>query len=244
MAGTTVMVPLEKPYPFGIAHVLNTGENGDLLLQWMGNAHDSVYGVYHKGWKTETDKTYYASTPRKLEDVPYTTGHDKITLNQRDILMHDFELTPSDKLPRVLLRVIAEHPNVWWDPKTPKDNDKEPEPPQDTTDTENYTAQNPEPDSRENPQDNIEPEPTHDTTNTDDHTAQSPELDSEESSQDGDEHHDTEPDSEDGTTSADEEKQANIHQTGEENNNARQKRGTRNRQTTTKYQAYLETKRH
>ena len=124
--GTTVMVPLERPYPFGIAYVLNTGKNGDLLLRWLGNKNDNVYDIYQKGWKTENDTIYYASTPKKLEDVPYTTNHDKITLNQRDVLMHDFELTPSDRLPKLLLRVIAEHPQVWWNPnETTKQNKKE-----------------------------------------------------------------------------------------------------------------------
>ena len=118
--GTTVLVPLKPPVPFGIAFVLNSNQEGDLLLQWLGNPNENPNDVFQKGWKAGDGKTYYASTPRKLEDEPYTTKHDDITLNQRDILIHDFKLTPSDKLPKAMLRVIAEHPDVWWSPNTTK----------------------------------------------------------------------------------------------------------------------------
>jgi hypothetical protein len=42
-------------------------------------------------------------------------------MSQREVLMHSFELTEASMLPEPVLRAIAKHPYVWWDPQ--HDND-------------------------------------------------------------------------------------------------------------------------
>ena len=118
--GSLVVVPLLEPYPFGIALLLDCDENGDMELQWMGNASDSVTGTYEPGWKASTTRAhtapYYSPTAKKSTHVPYTTAQDDLHMNQRDVLIHDFKLTTKGFLPAPLLRAIARHPYVWWDP--------------------------------------------------------------------------------------------------------------------------------
>ena len=118
--GALVVVPLHKPYPFGIAKVLACDESGNLHLQWLGNARDDILGSYTPGWREAGgDATYYASEARHENDMPYTTEMDSedLVMNQRDVLIHSFELTGTYKLPAPLLRAISRHPHVWWSHK-------------------------------------------------------------------------------------------------------------------------------
>ena len=118
--GSTVLVPLEKPYPFGVAKLLSHDKDGNLQLQWMGNKNNDVRGVYRLGWVSSKGTVYYADTPRALQDKPYTTDMDDIHMNQRDVLMHDFGFTPAGKLTQGILRAVADHPYVWWQPASMK----------------------------------------------------------------------------------------------------------------------------
>ena len=83
-------------------------------LQWLGNSRNNVLGVFQKGWRSQSGRIYYGDAPRDIEDEPYTTQHDGIVQNQRDVLMHDFDLTPAGKLPTPLIRAVSDHPYVWW----------------------------------------------------------------------------------------------------------------------------------
>jgi hypothetical protein len=126
--GSLVVVPLLEPYPFGIALLLDCNEDGDMELQWMGNASDSVKGTYEPGWRTSASKPgtmpYYSPTAKKSTHVPYTTASDDLHMNQRDVLIHGFELTGKGLLPAPLLRAIARHPYVWWDPYSANPGEK------------------------------------------------------------------------------------------------------------------------
>ena len=116
-AGALVLVPLTKPFPFGIAKLLDCDNNGYMRMQWYGNTHSKPEGKYEPGWVTPQQATYYAPTPLATSDKPYLTEVDKVTMHQRDVLLHSFQLTNRGKLPEALLRKIAEHPLVWWQPK-------------------------------------------------------------------------------------------------------------------------------
>jgi hypothetical protein len=112
-----------EPYPFGIAKLLKSDENGDMQLQWLCNPSSSTGGVYEPGWKASTAanaRAYYADHATRSHHVPYTTDMDGLHMNQRDVLIHGFELTPGGRLPAPLLRAIARHPYVWWDPLATK----------------------------------------------------------------------------------------------------------------------------
>ena len=77
-----------------------------------------------EGWLSKAGNVYYAAVPRSTVDTPYQTCEEDIVLNQRDVLMHDFTLTPAGKLPQPLLRAVSDHPKVWWQPAKMKKSPK------------------------------------------------------------------------------------------------------------------------
>ena len=119
--GALVVVPLQRPYPFGVVLVLDCDHEGDLTLQWLSNSTFAVKGPYKKAWSPpKITKAYYDDNKRFATHVPYTTTTDRFHMNQRDVLMHGFELTDAQMLPAPVLRAVAKHPYVWWDPTSPK----------------------------------------------------------------------------------------------------------------------------
>jgi hypothetical protein len=119
--GVLVVVPLGRPFPFGVAKVLRADAQGSLALQWYGNKVGDVRGALLPGWK-DGKARYYAVQPRKAKHEAYLTADDEVSVHQRDVVLHTFELTPSGKLPQPILRAVAEHPYVWWSPQeTPDD---------------------------------------------------------------------------------------------------------------------------
>ena len=112
--GALVLIPLERPYPFGIAKMLKCSENGDMNLQWLGNAKNTVNGKFEKGWKKTNGTIYYNNIPKNISDEPYTIEDSNIRMNQRDVIMHDFDLTISGYLPKPLIRAIEKHPLIWY----------------------------------------------------------------------------------------------------------------------------------
>jgi hypothetical protein len=115
--GSLVLVPLEKPFPFGIAKLIECDSRGNLRMQWYGNNKLHPEGKYEPGWITPSGRKYYAKTQETLDDKPYLTEDDGVLMHQRDVLLHDFELTKGERLPEALLEQIALHPLVWWAPK-------------------------------------------------------------------------------------------------------------------------------
>jgi hypothetical protein len=124
--GSLVVVPLGRPYPFGLGRITKVLEDDYLQIHWYGNEGNKVRGTYLPGW-TATQRrgksvTYYAAGPRRPVDTPYMTSDDGVCLHQRDICIHSFALTDTLRLSTPLLRVIAEDAYVWWQPKgTPDD---------------------------------------------------------------------------------------------------------------------------
>ena len=121
MVATSSVVPLHRPYPFGLALVLDYDDEGDLTLQWVSNSNYVVKGPYKEGWSSpKVTKAYYDYTKRCATHIVYTTTTDKFRMNQRNVLMHGIELTEAQMLPAPVLRAIAKHPYVWWDPTITK----------------------------------------------------------------------------------------------------------------------------
>jgi hypothetical protein len=122
--GSLVIVPLLRPYPFGVAKLLSCDAEGNMELQWLSSDNGIVNQGFLPGWKaTKRSKPYYSTTARASSHAPYTTQDDNIVMNQRDVLMHSFELTKTSCLPAPLIRAIARHPYVWWDPTAPTDQE-------------------------------------------------------------------------------------------------------------------------
>ena len=104
-----------------MALVLDCDDEGDLTLQWLSNSSFAVKVPYKKGWTPpKITKAFYDDNKRFATHVPYTTTTDGFQMNQRDVLMHGFELTDAQMLPAPVLRAVAKHPYVWWDPTSPK----------------------------------------------------------------------------------------------------------------------------
>jgi hypothetical protein len=115
--GALILVPLERPWPFGIGLVLGCDNDGNMDIQWLGNKKCLPNGTFKKGWIRATGNVYYSDTPEVVTDKPYTTKDEKITFNQRDVQMHSFELTPARKISQPMLRAIGYNKKVWWAPK-------------------------------------------------------------------------------------------------------------------------------
>ena len=115
--GALILVPLERPWPFGIGLVLDCDNDGNMDIQWLGNKKCLPNGTFKKGWIRATGNVYYSDTPEVVTDKPYTTKDEKITFNQRDVQMHSFELTPARKISQPMLRAIGYNKKVWWAPK-------------------------------------------------------------------------------------------------------------------------------
>ena len=116
-AGTLVVVPLDRPYPFGIGKVLQAAADGTLDIQWLGSTTNNIKGAFDLGWTTpRTLAPYYAATRRRDSHRPYRVAEDAtVAFHQRDIVLHGFTLTAARRLPAPVLRAIAAHPDVWWD---------------------------------------------------------------------------------------------------------------------------------
>jgi hypothetical protein len=125
MPGSTVVLPLAAPIAFGVASMLSCNDDGDMILQWLGNPAENPHGTFLKGWQTPNGNHYFADTPRNLRDEPLLT---KIDFNQRDVIIHNFDFTPTGKLTQPVLRAISEHPDIWWELGRPTTTTKPPNP--------------------------------------------------------------------------------------------------------------------
>ena len=118
-AGSLVVVPLGRPYPFGLGRITEVLEDGYLLIRWYGNESNRPQGTYLPGWKATRrggERTvYYADARKRSVDTPYMTSDDGVCLHQRDITIHSFALTNTFRLSTPLLRVIARDVYVWWE---------------------------------------------------------------------------------------------------------------------------------
>ena len=92
--------------------MLSCDNEGEMTLQWLGNPSENPHGTFLKGWQIPNGAHYFADTPRSLRDQPLLA---KIDYNQRDVIIHNFDLTPTGKLTQPVLRAISEHPDIWWE---------------------------------------------------------------------------------------------------------------------------------
>ena len=110
--GSLFLIALDRPWPFGIAKVLRTDENGRVYFQWLGNSAYKANGRFELGWKMKCTTIYYQDKPRRSVHVPYCEA--SLLVHQKDILCHSFTLTKDKKLPKAILDFAAEHENIWW----------------------------------------------------------------------------------------------------------------------------------
>ena len=101
-AGTLVVVPLNRPYPFDIGKVLHAAADGTLDIQWLGSATNNIKGAFDLGCTTPRILApYYAATQRRDSHRPYRVADDAtVAFHQRDIVLHGFTLTAARWFPR------------------------------------------------------------------------------------------------------------------------------------------------
>ena len=106
---------MNSPTPFGIAKVISCSDDGDLKLQWVSNTHDSPEGTFQLGWTAPKKiQPYYADEKIHANHRPYMASDDDVSMNQRDVLLHSFQLTDDNRLPQKLLTAISDHDCIWW----------------------------------------------------------------------------------------------------------------------------------
>ena len=113
-------MPLCAPTPFGVAEVLSCNNEGDLELQWLTNNNDEPRGMFKPGWTPAPHKldAYYEQEQKHASHLPYRASDDNIVMNQRDVLLHSFELTMDQRLPPALIKAIS-NPHRGQNPGAP-----------------------------------------------------------------------------------------------------------------------------
>jgi hypothetical protein len=110
--GALFLIPLERPWPFGIGEVSHTDTSGRVFFRWYGNNGNATHGQFERGWITMSRTVYYQDEPRRVTHTPYYDIN--VLINQDDILCHSFTLTKDKRLPRSLLNFASTHKDVWW----------------------------------------------------------------------------------------------------------------------------------
>jgi hypothetical protein len=128
--GSLFVIPLARPWPFGIGKVLTTEDDGTITFQWYSTIGFQANSNYLPSWWDGAAK-YDAPEPNDISHVPYTGVHEQMLLTQRDLIFHSFALTDSGYLLPQLREACSLHPLIWWHmrvhaPLPPEDIFKEP----------------------------------------------------------------------------------------------------------------------
>lgn len=112
----------EQPLPFQTARVIGS-EGGSLHVQWLGNRRGETLGTYHNGWLESrrladvrgTERmVYYRDTPTHAKAAPYTNEVSATDVILEDVICWGFHLTYDDKLPKGVVSLLHDDPNVTW----------------------------------------------------------------------------------------------------------------------------------
>jgi len=107
-----IIVPLQKPYYYGVAKTIEVTSLGEIRYRWWGNSRNDNLKTLKPGWLTAaTDKPYYADKARSKKDAPYE-GHKEIPIRQKDVTLHSFKLTDGGRLPARIIRALNEDARI------------------------------------------------------------------------------------------------------------------------------------
>jgi hypothetical protein len=110
-----IIVPLQKPYYFGVGKVSTSKADGSLEYQWWGNTNDNNKGTFQPGWRRVTHpQVYYADKRKHHSHKPYM-GSEDVIIKQKDIILHGFELTEGGRLPASVRRALEDDVRVGGD---------------------------------------------------------------------------------------------------------------------------------
>ena len=109
-----VVFPLETNNEpgFGVAKVIQKA--GDqYLCQWYGNSQEELLGTYRPFWKDSQGQAYIGNKRHRMHTA-YTTRDTHTSVLSKDMEDVGFKLMANNKLPRLTLERIAEHPSFAW----------------------------------------------------------------------------------------------------------------------------------
>jgi len=109
------IAPLDKPWPFGVARVLEAHDDGTLDYQWFNTkGHQATKDFKPMWWNKTVQVAYAARSKRSPDHIPYGGEESKVAITQHDIALHYLKLTPKGHLPKVILDACSEHPDIHW----------------------------------------------------------------------------------------------------------------------------------
>jgi hypothetical protein len=118
--GSLVIVPLlNKDCPFAIAKLLSCNKNGRMHLQWYGNDYNDPMGTHLPGWWTpkigdNDQESYFRAAPKHISHEKFTAEDSGVVMHQRDVLLHNFELTQEGRIPPQLQKKLIQMPDIDW----------------------------------------------------------------------------------------------------------------------------------
>ena len=98
---------------WGIAKLLREDENGNLRIQWYGNAteHTRPGATYKPGWMNPDGTCYWGD--RVFNDPPYTNEETDTSITEGAVVLHRFELTREGRLSVPLRRALNQTWEDW-----------------------------------------------------------------------------------------------------------------------------------
>jgi hypothetical protein len=122
--GNFFIVPLQPPWPFGVAKVIKANDDGTIIYQWYNSKGHQANAPYLPLWWDGKDG-YNALKPKKSSHVPYTgVDMDKewgMEVTQSLIAIHGFQLTKAGRLPKAILDECRTNADIGW-PRHSKQN--------------------------------------------------------------------------------------------------------------------------
>ena len=110
--GALFIVPLHKPYPFGLGKVLKASTDGCVEYQWYNTEGHSATRPFKPMWWDGTAS--YDGHKRSGMHVPYTGKEEGTVIRQGDIVMHGFALTKGGSLRKEVLAECSKSADIWW----------------------------------------------------------------------------------------------------------------------------------
>ena len=116
-----VIIPTNKPWPFGIGKVTRAHDNDMLEIHWYGGKGFAATDKYKPMWfDTETKNSYSADKPKATTHTPFTNKLEELEARQADVAIHSFRLTKAGYLTPEILEECSNNPDIWWTRKKKK----------------------------------------------------------------------------------------------------------------------------
>ena len=111
-AGELFIVPLAKPYPFGMGKVMKAHDDGRIEYQWYNS---KGYGTT-KAWQPMwwDGRKSYTGHKKGRAHTAFADEEAKVIIKQEDLVMHGFTLTKNQRLREEVLEECSKSADIWW----------------------------------------------------------------------------------------------------------------------------------